>query len=62
MKWYELIEDLGDGASSVRRFKTEEEALNYEKINTDWCYSGCYSGVEEVDTDSKYFYWKEEYD
>lgn len=56
MKWYEVVEDLGDGSSATYRFKTEEEAELYESKNFEWCHSG----VAEVDTDSPYFF--HEYD
>ena len=31
MVWYEVIEDLGDGSSATRRFKTSEEAFQAYK-------------------------------
>lgn len=52
MVWYEVIEDLGDGSSATRRFKTWEEADFYLKENIDYCYSG----YDAVDTDSDYFW------
>lgn len=52
MKWFELVEDLGDGSSTTRRFRTQEEAEKYESMNEEWCYSG----IDEVDTDSPYFF------
>lgn len=38
MKWYEIIDDLGDGSSAVRRFRTEEEAQAFLVYceNNDW--------------------------
>ena len=56
MIWFELIEDLGDGSSTTRRFKTLEEAEEYEKKNEEFCYSG----IDVVDTDSKYFWFQED--
>lgn len=52
MKWFELVEDLGDGSNATRRFRTYEEAKAYESKYEDYCYSG----IDEVDTESKYFY------
>lgn len=54
MKWYEVIEDCGDGSNVTRRFRTEEEAKRYVELNEEWCYDG----YDEVDTDSTYF-WDE---
>lgn len=56
MIWFELIEDLGDGTSTTRRFKTLEEAEEYEKKNEEFCYFG----IDVVDTDSKYFWFQED--
>ncbi len=56
MIWYEVVEDLGDGSSTTRRFRTYEEACEYEEKNLDYCYSG----VDEVDTDSKWFFYEED--
>jgi len=56
MIWYEVVEDLGDGSSATRRFRTFEEAEKYETENLEWCYSG----IDEVDTDSKWFFHKDE--
>lgn len=52
MIWWELVEDSGDGSSCTRRFRTKEEALKYESLNEEWCYSG----VWEVDTESSWFF------
>ncbi len=52
MIWYEVIEDMGDGSTVVRRFKTEAEASLYVEKNQDWCYDG----YSEVDTESPYFW------
>lgn len=54
MKWYEVIEDLGDGSSATRRFRTEQEAEYYVDTDDEWCRDG----YECVDTDSTYF-WDE---
>lgn len=59
MKWFEVSEDLGDGSSSVRRFKTKESATKY--LSEYWeqpAEFGChpFGDLEEVDTDSKYFW------
>jgi len=51
MKWFELVEDLGDASSVTRRFRTQEEAEKYRSMNEEWCYS-----IDEVDTDSPYFF------
>ena len=52
MIWWEIIEDLGDGSSATRRFRTKEEALKYESLNEEYCYSG----IDEVDTESEWFF------
>lgn len=52
MIWYEVVEDLGDGSSATRRFKTEEEASLYVEKHEEWCRDGYY----KVDTDSPYFW------
>ena len=51
MKWFEIVEDCGDGSSTIRRFRTKEEAEKYESDNEEWCYSG----IDEVDTESEWF-------
>lgn len=51
MKWFEVIEDLGDATSVTRRFRTEE-AEKYVAMNEEWCYSG----IDEVDTESSRFF------
>lgn len=63
MKWYECIEDLGDGSNATRRFRDLETANAWleKKISnacgdyTEW---DCYplGPLEEVDTDSPYFW------
>ena len=52
MKWFEVVEDLGDGTSVTRRFRTKEEAEKYVAMNEEWCYSG----IDEVDTESSWFF------
>lgn len=52
MKWFEIVEDCGDGSSRIRRFRTKEEAEKYESDNEEWCYSG----IDEVDTESEWFF------
>lgn len=53
MKWFEVVEDLGDGSSTTRRFRTYAEAEKYEAANLDYCYSG----INAVDTDSPSFFY-----
>ena len=53
MKWFEVIEDLGDGSSATRRFRTKEDAELHIERNENYCYSG----YNEVDTDSKFFFY-----
>jgi hypothetical protein len=55
MKWFEVVEELGDGYYALRRFKTKEAAEAYVDKNEEWCQNGFY----EVDTESKYFYFEE---
>lgn len=52
MKWYEVVEDGGDGENIIRRFRTLEEACKYVEENEEWCYQG----YELVDTESEYFF------
>jgi len=52
MIWFEVVEDLGDGSSATRRFKTEEEASRYVTKNAEYCYSG----YDKVNTDSEWFW------
>lgn len=52
MKWFEVVEDLGDGTSATRRFRTKEEAEKHVSMNEEWCYSG----IDEVDTESPWFF------
>ncbi len=57
MIWYEVVEDLGDGSITTRRFRTFEEAEKYETENLEWCYYG----IDEVNTDDpNYFFYKED--
>lgn len=53
MIWYELTEDLGDGSSTTRRFRTEAEAGRYWELNINWIRS---ETIEVVDTDSPWFF------
>ena len=52
MKWFEIVEDGGDGSSCVHRFRTKEEAEVYLEENEEWCRDG----VDRVDTESSYFF------
>ena len=57
MKWYEFTQDNGDGSYSKMRFKTEEEAkeaLKWLRKKSWWQGGG--DGVDEVDTDSEWFW------
>lgn len=58
MKWWEFTQDNGDGSFSKRRFKSEQEAkdaLDYlENYVSYWVGDG--EGVQQVDTDSAYFW------
>ena len=59
MKWYEVADDNGDGTTSRKRFRTREEAQAWRDKMEDCDYFQCDgdgSPVEEVDTESKYFY------
>lgn len=64
MKWFECTEDLGDGSTATRRFKTKESADAWleDKIQKfpygDYEEWGCYplGDLDEVDTDSEYFW------
>lgn len=65
MKWYEVAEDYGDGTAGVNRFRTREEAQAYrDRMEDDpnWVSDGDGSPVQEVDTDSKYFFYVKEDD
>lgn len=59
MKWFEFIEDLGDGSNTVRRFRTKEAAQAYAEREVfefeDW---DCYpvGPLEEVDTENGHFF------
>lgn len=58
MKWYECIVDNQDGSSQTCRFKTKEDAAAWAEDQGDWeewdCYP--YGPLEEVDTESKFFW------
>lgn len=56
MKWFEIIEDCGDGTFIVLRFKTKKEASVYSRTRTEYC-----SDIEEVNTDSSDFFYNSEY-
>ena len=56
MKWFEIIEDCGDGTFTVLRFKTKKEASVYRRTRTEYC-----SDIEEVNTDSSDFFYNPEY-
>lgn len=57
MKWYEFSQDNGDGSFSKRRYRTREEAkeaLEFFESLSWWVGDG--DGVDEVDTDSRWFF------
>jgi hypothetical protein len=58
MKWWEFTQDNGDGSYSKCRFKSKQEAedaLEYLENNVSfWVGDG--EGVQEVDTESSYFW------
>lgn len=57
MIYYEVVEDIGDGYATTRRFQTEMEAEAYiESVNNEDSDCACLNGVDKIDTDSKYFY------
>jgi hypothetical protein len=64
MKWLECVEDLGDGSTATRRFKDKETAelwrINHmeDYANGDYEEWNCYplGELQEVDTESKYFW------
>lgn len=58
MKWFEITEDLGDGSTAQRRFKTQEELEKFVANYWEPAEVGCYpfGDVEVVDTDSSYFW------
>jgi hypothetical protein len=65
MKWYEVMDDLGDGTSCARRFRTREEAQAWRDKMEACPYfqsDGDGSPVSEVDTESVYFYHEEDDD
>lgn len=58
MKWWEFSQDNGDGSFSKRRYRTKEEAeeaLDWFNDNCKW-WQGDGDGVNEVDTDTSYFF------
>lgn len=59
MKWWEFQDDLGDGTTAARRFRTEEEA-DAARAKAEKCeyfqQDGDGSPVNMVDTDSPYFF------
>jgi hypothetical protein len=60
MKWYEVSEGLGDGTSAQRRFRTRDEAQAWrDSMEDDDLFEcdGDGSPVEEVNTDSPYFFY-----
>lgn len=61
MIWYEVIEDLGDGSSATRRFKTREEAKEFLEWaeEQDWM-NYVPDEIRTVDTDSEWF-WHTDY-
>lgn len=58
MKWWEFTRDNGDGSYSKLRFKSEEEAVKaldwLQENDPYWIGDG--DGVDQVDTDSKWFW------
>lgn len=57
MKWYEFSQDNGDGSFSKRRYRTREEAkeaLEFFESLSWWVGDG--DGVDEVDTQSEFFF------
>lgn len=63
MKWFECIEDLGDGSNATRHFRDLEIANAWlaEKISDgykDYVRWDCYplGPLEEVDTNSPHFW------
>lgn len=59
MKWYEFNDDCGDGTTRALRFRTKEEADRAREKAENCEYflqDGDGSPVEEVDTDSSYFF------
>ena len=58
MKWYEFTQDNGDGSFSKLRFKTKEEAeqtLDWLEKEAEY-WTGDSEGIDEVDTDSSFFW------
>jgi hypothetical protein len=59
MKWYEVMDNLGDGTCRARRFKTREQAQAWRDAMENYPYFQCDgddSPVIEVDTESLYFF------
>ena len=54
MKWWEYVEDLGDGTQRVRRYRTEKAARDAFAIaqEGEWAWED----PEEVDTESGRFF------
>jgi hypothetical protein len=57
MIYFEVVEDVGDGYACSRKFRTREEAEDYEAYN-----EGCMNGVDRIDTDASDFFHVEEDD
>lgn len=65
MKWYEVMDDLGDGTCTPRRFPTRAKAQAWrDKMENDPYFQcdGDGSPVNEVDTDSPYFFHEDDDD
>jgi hypothetical protein len=57
MKWFEFIEDQGDGSSCARRFKTREDAIEYiEWIQEEYLSCIDVADIYEVDTEAPGFF------
>lgn len=65
MKWYEVTEDCGDGTARQVRFRTREAAQRWRDKQEElpyWISDGDGSPVEEVNTESAYFFHDEDED
>lgn len=63
MKWWEVNDDLGDGTSCQRRFRTKEEAQAWrDKMEDDEGFQqdGDGSPVTPVDTNDRWFFHVED--
>lgn len=63
MKWYEVADDCGDGTTRRVRFRTREGAQTWrDKMENDpnFLSDGDGSPVEEIDTDSPYFFYEDD--